>query len=379
MLIVITGLDGSGTSTIAKKLKELDKTAHILKTPSTEYKCRDLVDEKVKDVSPVGHMLYYLSSNVYMSDYIRKNFNIENENVYVIRYLIDTVVSNRVAGVPIELDYNIYGNNILKPDLTLFVSVDEEKRQKRITERGKSILDKVLDDDITREKFIKEFEKNLDHETTIYVDNNSSDIEQTAKTAYKKIKKFEKNLNKIKNNTFNNITSNKCLYKKYTYDNYNLSSNNSNIFILLKNIKETDKRCNPIVIYGKKGTGKTHLLSATANNLLKSDEKIVYIRAKEFKELCKKYERKEMEEHVFNNIIDKIKESNYIFFEDIENLANSSFTENKFYHLFNDLYESDKKIIITCNKEPDKLNDIEPRIITRLYWGINWDLEKNND
>lgn len=73
-----------------------------------------------------------------------------------------------------------------------------------------------------------------------------------------------------------------------------------------------------------------------------------------------------MEEHVFNSIIDKIKESNYIFFEDIENLINSSFTENKFYHLFNDLYESDKKIIITYNKEPDKLNNIEPRIITRL-------------
>ena len=44
----------------------------------------------------------------------------------------------------------------------------------------------------------KEFEKKLDHETTIYVDNNSSDIEQTEKTAYNKIKKFEKNLNKIK-------------------------------------------------------------------------------------------------------------------------------------------------------------------------------------
>ena len=57
-----------------------------------------------------------------------------------------------------------------------------------------------------------------------------------------------------------------------------------------------------------------------------------------------------MEEHIFNSIIDKIKESNSIFFEDIENLANSSFTENKFYHLFNDLYESDKKIIIIFNK-----------------------------
>lgn len=85
------------------------------------------------------------------------------------------------------------------------------------------------------------------------------------------------------------------------------------------------------------------MLSAIANNLLKSDEKIVYIRAKEFKELCKKYEREEIEEHVFTNIMDKIKESNYIFFEDIENLANSSFTENKFYHLFNDLMNQTKK------------------------------------
>ena len=85
------------------------------------------------------------------------------------------------------------------------------------------------------------------------------------------------------------------------------------------------------------------MLSAIVNNLLKSDEKIVYIRAKEFKELCKKYEREEIEEHVFTNIIDKIKESNYIFFEDIENLANSSFTENKFYHLFNDLMNQTKK------------------------------------
>ena len=85
------------------------------------------------------------------------------------------------------------------------------------------------------------------------------------------------------------------------------------------------------------------MLSAIANNLLKSDEKIVYIRAKEFKELCKKYEREEIEEHVFTNIIDKIKESNYIFFEDIENLIYSSFTENKFYHLFNDLMNQTKK------------------------------------
>lgn len=189
MFIVITGLDGSGTSTIGKTLHELDKDSYLFKTPSKEYKDREVIDTYVREFSPVGHFLYYLSSTVYMSDYIKNNCDYINKNVYLIRYLIDTVVSNRVAGIPVDLNYNIYGNQLLIPDLTLFIKLDEDKRTQRINARGKSNLDKVLDDDTIRLKFLNEFNRLLDPQKTIYIDNNQDNYYETAKKVYSKIKK----------------------------------------------------------------------------------------------------------------------------------------------------------------------------------------------
>ncbi len=194
MFIVITGLDGSGTSTIAKSIHELDNGSYLLKTPSKEYSDRESIDKYVKKESKVGHMLYYLSSTVYMSDYIKNNCDYTKRNVYLVRYLIDTVVSNRVSGVNINLDYNIYGNQLLIPDLTLFISINEEIRSARITNRGKSELDKVLDDNIIRQKFLSEFNKLLIPEKTIYVDNSEENYYNTAEKTYNKIKKLTKNI-----------------------------------------------------------------------------------------------------------------------------------------------------------------------------------------
>ena len=188
MFIVITGLDGSGTSTIGQTLHELDKGSYLFKTPSKEYKDRDSIDTYVKMHSKVGHLLYYLSSTVFMSDYIKNNCDYINKNVYLVRYLIDTVVSNRVAGIPIDLNYNIYGNQLLIPDLTLFITLNEDKRTERINARGKSNLDKVLDDDITRLKFLNEFNKLLDPQKTIYIDNSKDNYYETTKKVYTKIK-----------------------------------------------------------------------------------------------------------------------------------------------------------------------------------------------
>ena len=172
MLIVITGLDGSGTSSVAKKLHELDKGSYLLKTPMPEYKDRENIDEAIHNSSPIAHMMYYLSADVYASDYIKQNCDYKNHNVYLVRYLIDTVVSSRAAGIPMELDYNIYGNELLKPDLTLFVSVDEETRQRRLLERGKDSLDEVLDDEERRGRFLTEFHNLLDPKRTIFVTND---------------------------------------------------------------------------------------------------------------------------------------------------------------------------------------------------------------
>lgn len=190
MFIVITGLDGSGTSSIAEGLHKLDRESSLLKTPCPIYRDRDNIDDEVRKVSPVGHMLYYLSSTVYMSDKIEREYDYTKSNVYVVRYLIDTVVSNRVAGIDLKLDYNIYGHKILEPDLTVFVGIDELIRQNRITLRGKSELDKVLDNERKRQMFIEEFDKLLDKDKTIYVNNDSQNIEDTVKQLYLSISKY---------------------------------------------------------------------------------------------------------------------------------------------------------------------------------------------
>ena len=188
MFIVITGLDGSGTSTIANILHQLDEGSTLVRTPSVEYSSgRDYIDDDVRKTSQMAHYLYYLSSVVYMSDKIRKNYDYKNNNVYCVRYLIDTVVSHTVAGHDVELDYEKY--EILKPDLTIYIKLKEEIRQKRIEERGKSQLDKLLDDSKTRDSFNEMFSKFLDVNSTVYFDNSSSNIEENVTDLFQKIKR----------------------------------------------------------------------------------------------------------------------------------------------------------------------------------------------
>ena len=190
MFIVFTGLDGSGTSTIAKKLSQMDAGSILLKTPSEEYNNREIIDDVVRKYSPLGHFFYYLSSSVYMSDYIKANIDYKNKNVYCVRYLIDTYVSNKVAGIPITFDYNILGNELLKPDLTVYIMADEDVRERRITKRGKSELDRVLDNDKIRKSFLEHFNSALDSKSTYYFDNTGEDIDKEVEKLYQYIKKL---------------------------------------------------------------------------------------------------------------------------------------------------------------------------------------------
>ena len=84
-----------------------------------------------------------------------------------------------------EIDYESYG--IIKPDLTIFIGLNEQVRQERITKRGKSVLDKVLDDNEKREAFLKSFEKNLPKNETIYFDNGNDNVTEKVKQLFEEI------------------------------------------------------------------------------------------------------------------------------------------------------------------------------------------------
>ena len=124
---------------------------------------------------------FYLSQYI-LQFIIKKNIDISKKNVYCVRYLIDTIVSHRVAGLDVTLNYSTY--NILEPDMTIFINLDENERKERIENRGKSVLDKVLDDSIVRDKFIKEFDSQL--RNSYVLDNGKDDIDNQVEYLYKK-------------------------------------------------------------------------------------------------------------------------------------------------------------------------------------------------
>jgi thymidylate kinase len=173
-LIVITGLDGSGTSSLAEQLCKRDPHGVLVKTPDGPFgETRLMFDSEVRERSQSAHYLFYLAAVAYASERIREQ--LKTRNVYCVRYLIDTVVSHRVAGMNVELAYQGMGYDIHKPDATLFISIDESVRQDRITSRGKSDLDKVLDNHDTRSRFLAEFQRFADQYYVI--DNSTNDLQ----------------------------------------------------------------------------------------------------------------------------------------------------------------------------------------------------------
>ena len=169
--IVITGLDGSGTTSIGKKLAEWDKDGYYLQTPEGVFSaCRKEVINALRDDYHDAHYLYYLASVVKASHDILEK--LKTHNVYCVRYLIDTVVSHRTMGLDVELSYDLGFTQLAIPDTTLFVHIDEVERQQRITARGKSTLDMKLDDVDFRQTFIAQFERLASHFTII--DNSST-------------------------------------------------------------------------------------------------------------------------------------------------------------------------------------------------------------
>jgi thymidylate kinase len=156
---VLTGLDGSGTSAIARLLSEHDGKSKLYESilvPFSNF--REIIDFEILDNNIFSHFFFYLSALANTSELIKHDLD-NGFNVYCIRYLIDTIVSHRVHGMDIELSHSICTYNFAKPDFIFFLEVDEQKRQERILTRskGKNKLDKSLDDIIFRNKFLHEF------------------------------------------------------------------------------------------------------------------------------------------------------------------------------------------------------------------------------
>ena len=131
---------------------------------------------------------------------------------------------------------------------------------------------------------------------------------------------------------------------------------------------------NPLVVYGDTGLGKTHLAGAIGNAILAKHpaKRVLYCQAEEFT----------------NQIISAIRENtigeltafyqslDVLIMDDIQFLAGKEKTQKIFFHLFNQLHQARKQIILTSDRAPKDLDGMERRLISRFKWGLTADLGK---
>lgn len=174
-------------------------------------------------------------------------------------------------------------------------------------------------------------------------------------------------------------SSSSNLDPKYTFENFVIGKNNEFVGAAALSVAEDPAGTyNPLFIYGGTGLGKTHLIQAIGNKILKDKPalKIVYV-------TCDKF---------FNDIIDSIlghgadsrskgnrlrqyyRTADVLIIDDIQFIAKKKAVQEEFFHIFNELVSKGKQIIISSDQHPRELTELEERLRTRFSGGLLFDI-----
>jgi len=130
---------------------------------------------------------------------------------------------------------------------------------------------------------------------------------------------------------------------------------------------------NPLFIYGGVGLGKTHLMHAVGNMMLKNkpDAKIIYLHSERFvADMVKALQHNAMNEFKkFYRSVDGL------LIDDIQFFAKKERSQEEFFHTFNALLEGQQQIILTCDRYPKEVNGLEERLKSRFGWGLTVSIE----
>ncbi|MFC5742234.1 chromosomal replication initiator protein DnaA [Dyella tabacisoli] len=130
---------------------------------------------------------------------------------------------------------------------------------------------------------------------------------------------------------------------------------------------------NPLLLYGGTGLGKTHLMHA-AGNLMREHNpgcKVMYLRSEQFVgSMIEALRAKSMDE--FKR---RFRSVDALLIDDIQFFAGKDTTQEEFFHTFNALFESKQQIILTCDRYPKEVDKLEPRLKSRLGWGLSVAIE----
>ena len=134
-----------------------------------------------------------------------------------------------------------------------------------------------------------------------------------------------------------------------------------------------EKTYNPIFIYGGSGLGKTHLIHAIGNHIVKrNNESIVrYVHAEDYySDVVKAYKTKTFDilKHYYRSL-------DVLLLDDVQYFNGKERSQEEFFYVFNSLIESKKQIVISCDTYPKNISGLDDRLISRFDWGLTVQIE----
>ena len=161
---------------------------------------------------------------------------------------------------------------------------------------------------------------------------------------------------------------------EFTFENFIKGPSNQFAFAAAQAVAANPSGAyNPLFIYGGSGLGKTHLLTAIQTEIKRThpDFVIMYVTCEQFtNELIAAIRAGSTEDFRM-----KYRVADLLLVDDIQFIAGKKQTEEEFFHTFNALYESGKQIVLTSDRPPKEMTQLEDRLRTRFEWGLMVDVE----
>ena len=165
------------------------------------------------------------------------------------------------------------------------------------------------------------------------------------------------------------------LNPRYTFDKYIVGKNNELAHAAAKAVvKNPGKAYNPLFVYGGVGLGKTHLIQAIGHEIIKKkpNVKLLYVTSEKFtNEFVNSIRSGKGKD--FQN---KYRNLDVLIIDDIQFIGGKEQTQEQLFHTFNDLHQKNKQVVLSSDRTPKSIPNLEPRLESRFEWGMIVDISK---